>query len=357
MTIDTGPKPRVDDWRALCPHPRRRLATRESRGPGRSQRRVDGRNPSFRHEPRVELVRAQAAARAIRTSARPSTAATGRDGARRRRDGRRLPRRATRSSTSRSPSRSCAPTWRRDARDGRALPHEAKAASSIGNPHIVDISDFGRLARRLDVLRHGVPRRAEPRGPHDEQRRHPDPAPRATSPSRSRDGLAAAHARGIVHRDLKPDNVMLIERGDDHDFVEDPRLRHRQGHQRGSGRAHARGQRLRNAALHVARAGRGRAGRSPHRHLLARRHPLRDGERAGPVRRRQLHGDPDAAHVQGAGADPRAGPAPQRCRPGSRRSSSSASRRRSERATSRWRSSSPISSVPSAAWSPPPCTR
>ena len=32
-------------------------------------------------------------------------------------------------------------------------------------------------------------------------------------------GLAAAHERGIVHRDLKPDNVMLIERGDDHDFV------------------------------------------------------------------------------------------------------------------------------------------
>jgi serine/threonine-protein kinase len=32
-------------------------------------------------------------------------------------------------------------------------------------------------------------------------------------------GLAAAHARGIVHRDLKPDNVMLIARGDDPDFV------------------------------------------------------------------------------------------------------------------------------------------
>jgi serine/threonine-protein kinase len=33
------------------------------------------------------------------------------------------------------------------------------------------------------------------------------------------DGLAAAHAAGIVHRDLKPDNVMLINRGADRDFV------------------------------------------------------------------------------------------------------------------------------------------
>ncbi len=33
------------------------------------------------------------------------------------------------------------------------------------------------------------------------------------------DGLSAAHAGGIVHRDLKPDNIFLIERGTDHDFV------------------------------------------------------------------------------------------------------------------------------------------
>jgi len=33
------------------------------------------------------------------------------------------------------------------------------------------------------------------------------------------DGLSAAHAGGIVHRDLKPDNIYLVERGTDHDFV------------------------------------------------------------------------------------------------------------------------------------------
>jgi serine/threonine-protein kinase len=33
------------------------------------------------------------------------------------------------------------------------------------------------------------------------------------------DALGEAHALGIVHRDLKPDNVMLVRRGTDNDFV------------------------------------------------------------------------------------------------------------------------------------------
>ncbi|MCK7527571.1 MAG: hypothetical protein MZV64_63175 [Ignavibacteriales bacterium] len=37
----------------------------------------------------------------------------------------------------------------------------------------------------------------------------------------------------------------------------------------------------RHARLHVARAAAGRAARPPHRRLLARRRPLRDGDRAG----------------------------------------------------------------------------
>lgn len=33
------------------------------------------------------------------------------------------------------------------------------------------------------------------------------------------DAVGVAHAHGIVHRDLKPENVMLVQRGDDPDFV------------------------------------------------------------------------------------------------------------------------------------------
>src|SRR5207244_13600598 len=33
------------------------------------------------------------------------------------------------------------------------------------------------------------------------------------------DALAAAHKHGIVHRDLKPDNVILVSRGRERDFV------------------------------------------------------------------------------------------------------------------------------------------
>ena len=112
------------------------------------------------------------------------------------------------------------------------------------------------------------------------QRPHPGRRASCTSRSRSRRGSARRTRAGIVHRDLKPDNVILIDARRRQGLREDPRLRHRQGADGEAAQPHARGQRLRNAALHVARAGGGRAGRSAHGHLLARRHPLRDGRRA-----------------------------------------------------------------------------
>jgi eukaryotic-like serine/threonine-protein kinase len=95
---------------------------------------------------------------------------------------------------------------------------EAKAASAIQDEHIISISDFGQLpdgaAYFVMEFLEGTPLA------HLAGGGTPMPLPRILRIAlQLSEGLAAAHHLGIVHRDLKPDNVFLIQRGKETDFV------------------------------------------------------------------------------------------------------------------------------------------
>ena len=95
---------------------------------------------------------------------------------------------------------------------------EAVAAGRIEHPHVVSASDFGQLEDGsfylvLEFIEgQSLAKLVSKAG--------------ALSPLRALritrqivEALQAAHGVGIVHRDLKPDNVMLVEKDDDPDFV------------------------------------------------------------------------------------------------------------------------------------------
>jgi serine/threonine-protein kinase len=106
----------------------------------------------------------------------------------------------------------------RDAEVTERFLNEAKSASTIGNAHIIDISDFGQFqdGSTYFVMEFlvGQPLTKIVEGGQAV------PVPRIINIARQlAEGLSAAHAAGIVHRDLKPDNIFLIVRGGEKDFV------------------------------------------------------------------------------------------------------------------------------------------
>lgn len=95
---------------------------------------------------------------------------------------------------------------------------EAQAASAIGNPHIVDINDFGRLP---DGSTYYAMEYLEGR-PLSKLARDGETISIPTMIHVARqiaEGLGAAHQAGIVHRDLKPENIFLVQRGSERNFV------------------------------------------------------------------------------------------------------------------------------------------
>ncbi len=102
--------------------------------------------------------------------------------------------------------------------------HEAKAVNDIQHPNIVDIIDFGEVPAGVLTRERLVYFIMEFLGGTSLTEVIRSEAPLA--PERAlaialqiADALSASHRCGIVHRDLKPDNVMLVQRGREREFV------------------------------------------------------------------------------------------------------------------------------------------
>jgi len=95
---------------------------------------------------------------------------------------------------------------------------EAVAAGRIEHPHVVSASDFGKLEDgSFYLVLEFIEGQSLARLVNKVGALSPLRALRITR--QIVEALQAAHAVGIVHRDLKPDNVMLVDKDGDPDFV------------------------------------------------------------------------------------------------------------------------------------------
>jgi eukaryotic-like serine/threonine-protein kinase len=99
----------------------------------------------------------------------------------------------------------------------KRLKQEAQLASSIGNEHIIDITDFGntedgRTFVVMEYLEGESLAECLARESHLPEQRILRIAQQTAS------ALAAAHVKGVVHRDIKPENIFLLKRKE-MDFV------------------------------------------------------------------------------------------------------------------------------------------
>ena len=111
------------------------------------------------------------------------------------------------------------PEFSRDAQVVGRFFNEARAANEIRNEHIIDIIDFGELAEdgASYIIMEWLTGRSLSSVLQEVGRM---PTARAIHVTRGiARALSAAHGHGIVHRDLKPDNIFLITRNEDPDFV------------------------------------------------------------------------------------------------------------------------------------------
>jgi serine/threonine-protein kinase len=99
---------------------------------------------------------------------------------------------------------------------------EAKSVNNIGHPNIVDIVDYGVIqsAGRDQLVYFIMEYLAGQTLSQVIRTEAPLPPERAlTIALQVADALGASHKCNIVHRDLKPDNIILLQRGRERDFV------------------------------------------------------------------------------------------------------------------------------------------